>query len=78
MVEIANMGNILVEIKKIVQRARYNVLQSVNKEMLMTYFDIGRKIVEEEQKGEKRAEYGKHLLEVLSTELNKEFGRGLV
>ena len=66
MVEIANMGNILVEIKKIVQRARYNVLQSVNKEMLMTYFDIGRKIVEEEQKGEKRAEYGKHLLEVLS------------
>lgn len=44
--------------------------------MLYTYFEIGRMIIEEEQNGEDRAEYGKYLLEELSGYLTKEFGKG--
>ena len=44
--------------------------------MTYTYYEVGRRIVEEEQKGEKRAEYGKQLVENLSKILTKEFGKG--
>ena len=44
--------------------------------MTITYFEIGRIIVEEEQNGKDRAEYGKQLLKDLSKQLTKEFGRG--
>ena len=63
-------------IAELLKSARKSVVQAVNKTMLYTYFEIGRMIVEEEQKGEKRAEYGKKILKGLSERLNKEFGRG--
>ena len=44
--------------------------------MVLTYFEIGRKIVEEEQGGKERAEYGKELLKDLSKALTNEFGKG--
>jgi hypothetical protein len=44
--------------------------------MVMTYFEIERIIIEEEQKGKKRAEYGKNLLKDLSIKLTNDFGRG--
>ena len=44
--------------------------------MTKTYFEIGKRIVEEEQKGKSRADYGKALLKNLSIELTKEFGKG--
>lgn len=56
--------------------ARKNVVRSVNQTMTRTYFEIGRRIVEEEQKGATRADYGKQLLSSLSKVLFKEFGRG--
>jgi predicted nuclease of restriction endonuclease-like (RecB) superfamily len=79
--EIANSGKnefatLIHDIKSLVKRARYNAVYAVNTEMLKAYFDIGRKIVEEEQKGRKRAEYGKKLIENISSELTKEFGKG--
>jgi len=64
------------EIKKLIRNARYNALNAVNAEMLKAYYEIGRRIVEDEQKGETRAEYGEKVLESLSMELNKEFRRG--
>jgi len=67
---------ILKDIKSIIAKARYNAYSAVNKEMLKAYFEIGRKIVEEEQKGKKRAEYGENLISNLSTELMKEFKKG--
>ncbi len=67
---------IIHEIKSIINKARYNAFTAVNAEMLRAYFEIGRKIVEEEQKGQKRAGYGENLLEILSMELGKEFGKG--
>ena len=44
--------------------------------MTQTYFQIGKRIVEEEQGGESRAEYGKSLLKLLSVQLSNEFGKG--
>lgn len=64
------------EIKKLLQDARQKVYQSINTTMTLTYYEIGKRIVEEEQGGEKRAEYGKALLKNLSFELSKEFGKG--
>ncbi len=44
--------------------------------MVMAYWRIGKRIVEEEQLGEKRAEYGAFLIKQLSERLTKEFGKG--
>jgi predicted nuclease of restriction endonuclease-like (RecB) superfamily len=56
--------------------ARQQVVRQVNLTMVQTYFEIGRMIVEEEQQGKGRAEYGKHLLTGLSKALTKEFNKG--
>ena len=63
-------------IADLLKEARRSVVQIVNKTMVYTYFEIGRMIVEEEQNGKERAEYGKHLLEELSKRLKSEFGKG--
>lgn len=52
------------------------VYQAVNFEMVACYWEIGRLIVEEEQRGEARAEYGKRLIQELSKRLSAEFGKG--
>ncbi len=63
-------------IAKLLKSARKNIVQTVNKTMVFTYFEIGKIVIEEEQKGEKRAEYGKKLLKGLSIKLTNEFGKG--
>jgi predicted nuclease of restriction endonuclease-like (RecB) superfamily len=68
--------NFVQDIKDIVRKARYNVVRTINSEMLTAYYEIGKRIVEEEQKGSSRAEYGKKLIETLSRELVMEFGKG--
>lgn len=60
----------------LLQNARQQVLRSVNSTMTYTYFEIGRMIVEEEQNGKERAEYGKQILKRLSVQLTNEFGKG--
>jgi len=64
------------EVAELLKNARQQVLRTVNSTMTITYFEIGRIIVEEEQNGKDRAEYGKQLLKRLSQELTKEFGKG--
>jgi len=56
--------------------ARHRIVQSVNHTMVLTYFEIGRMIVEEEQNGNVRADYGTQLLKTLSTKLTIDFGKG--
>ena len=73
---MSDYSSILKDIKTIIAKARYAAFTAINSEMLKAYFEIGRKIIEEEQKGKKRASYGEKLLEILSKELIKEFGRG--
>ena len=60
----------------LLQQARQQVLRTVNSTMVLTYFEIGRIIIEEEQSGKERADYGKQLLKGLSEKLNSEFGKG--
>ncbi len=64
------------QIVDLLQSARSNVVRTINQTMVLTYFEIGRIIVEEEQGGKERAAYGKQLLKELSKVLTKEFGRG--
>lgn len=56
--------------------ARQQMVRNVNFIMVQTYFEIGRMIIEEEQNGKERADYGKSLLKELSKVLTKEFGKG--
>jgi len=64
------------EVRKLILSARKAVVQSVNTLQVITNFEIGRRIVEHEQQGSKRAEYGTALVNNLSKKLSKEFGRG--
>lgn len=73
--EIAS-ANLLIDIKKIIEESKRQVVRNVNTIMLQTYWNIGRRIVEEEQNGNYRAEYGSSLLKELSKELTKEYGKG--
>jgi len=63
-------------ITQILQSARRQVVQSVNIAMVQSYWEIGRIIVEEEQQGQYRAEYGANLVKYLSDKLTSEFGKG--
>ena len=68
--------NIYEEIRNLLKSARESIVSNVNSTMTKTYFLIGKRIVEEEQNGNERAEYGKSLIKNLSLELTKEFGKG--
>lgn len=74
--EIPKEFGLLENIRGLLASARQNVLRQVNTTMTRTYFEIGRLIVEDEQKGKSRAEYGDYTLEDLSCKLTIEFGRG--
>ena len=60
----------------LLEEARRAAARSVDSVMTSTYWEIGRRIVEHEQKGKARAEYGKAVIERLSEDLNRRFGRG--
>lgn len=64
------------DIAKILENARVKTYNIVNSAMVETYWEIGRRIVEEEQNGESRSKYGSKLLETLSKNLTYNFGKG--
>ena len=64
------------DLKTIVSKARSKAFAAVNYSLVERNWRIGKRIVEEEQNGEARAEYGKHIIEVASAALTKEFGKG--
>jgi len=63
-------------IKTLLHSARNQVVRAVNTTMVQTYFEIGRLIVEHEQQGNVKAEYGAETLQTLSDQLASEFGKG--
>jgi predicted nuclease of restriction endonuclease-like (RecB) superfamily len=71
-----DLAPLIAEVRSLIQSARRNAASVVNTLQVMTNFEIGRRIVEQEQKGKKRAEYGAELLKELSARLTEEFGRG--
>ncbi|MGA1865723.1 MAG: PDDEXK nuclease domain-containing protein [bacterium] len=60
----------------ILEKARTTVVRTVNSQMVIAYWLIGREIVEEEQKGSARAEYGRRLIKGLSMKLTERYGSG--
>jgi predicted nuclease of restriction endonuclease-like (RecB) superfamily len=66
----------LSEVVDLLERARRAVARSVNSVLTHTYWEIGRRIFEHEQKGKMRADYGDLLLDQLAADLSKRFGRG--
>lgn len=64
------------EVKQIVQQARKQAYSAINLAMVEAYWKLGKRIVEEEQQGQVRADYGKQLLKSLSKVLTEEFGKG--
>jgi len=63
-------------ISELLKNSRNKVYNTINQTMVLTYYEIGRMIIEDEQQGKYRAEYGKQILLELSVRLTKEFGRG--
>lgn len=73
-----NIGkdNFFNKVAEVLKQARISIVKSVNSTMVRTYFEIGKMIVEEEQAGKERAEYGEKMISELSKRLSTEFGKG--
>ena len=67
---------LIAEVRQLIAAARNTAASAVNTLQVLTNFEIGRRIVEHEQQGKRRAEYGTALLKALSAELTWEFGQG--
>lgn len=64
------------EVALLIQSSRQHIANQVNTTMVLAYFEIGKRIVEKEQQGAKRAEYGKYILQGLSDYLTANIGKG--
>jgi predicted nuclease of restriction endonuclease-like (RecB) superfamily len=73
---MSELTSFYTEIKQILEQARSKARSAVNSAMVEAYWLIGKRIVEEEQHGQKKAKYGERLLENLSIELSEAFGKG--
>ena len=76
MSELSPIFDFFAEVKTILVQARSTAVRAVNSVMVEAYWQIGRKIVEEEQGGSAKAQYGKNLMPELSKQLSKDFGKG--
>lgn len=76
MSEKVPQNNLIEKISELLKNAQNKVIAAANQTMVLTYYEIGRMIVEEEQSGKERASYGKQILKELSSRLTKEFGKG--
>ena len=77
MEEIVKREDALFEqVSKLIDEARKQVRTAVNTAMVYTYYGVGRYIVENEQQGQERAEYGKTVLKNLSERLTEKYGKG--
>ena len=74
--QYSTTDSLYIEIKTILQEARKAAYRAVNFTMVLAYWDIGKRIVEAEQGGKDRAEYGTAMLEELSYKLTADFGKG--
>lgn len=67
---------LLADLRLIIEDARKKAYSAINQTMVRAYWLMGKRIVEEEQNGNVRADYGKQLLKKLSIALTNEFGKG--
>lgn len=71
-----SIDNLYQEVQKVIQESRDSVYRAANFAMVQSYWNIGRLIVEDEQKGAQRADYGKALIKELSKRLTNNIGKG--
>ncbi|HBE45283.1 MAG TPA: hypothetical protein DDW17_07520 [Deltaproteobacteria bacterium] len=71
-----NYPTLITDLASLIEQGRKVVVRYINTTLVATYWLIGRRIVEYEQKGKERAEYGETLLKRLSNDLSKQFGKG--
>ena len=76
MKEIQDINGLYTEVREIIASARQNAVRSVDFSRVQMYWQIGRRIMEEEQKGKERADYGAYLLKNLAKKLEPEYGSG--
>jgi len=69
-------SKLLQKVSNVIEEARKKTVRQINTIITQTYWEIGRLIVEEEQKGKERAGYGEHLIKRLSKDLTRQFGKG--
>lgn len=74
--DLVQNDDLYLKIKNILQSARDNAYRHINFVMVEAYWNIGQQIVEDEQRGKDRAEYGSYLIKELSSRLTKDFGKG--
>mgnify|MGYP002629727786 CR=1 FL=1 len=70
-VKPGGLAPLIAEVRGLIKSARHAAASTVNTLQVLTNFEIGRRIVEHEQKGEKRAGYGQKMLQVLSSAFPK-------
>ena len=73
---LSNSSHLFAEIREVLVTARRTAYKAVNFAMVTAYWNVGRLIVEDEQQGNTRAEYGKAILADLAKRLTDEFGKG--
>jgi len=69
-------GSFLTRVSDLLEQARRKTVRQVNTVIVHTYWKIGHLIVEEEQRGKERAKYGEYVIQRLSKDLTRRFGRG--
>lgn len=75
-IKIQNYSNLITDLASLIEQGRKAAVRYVNITLVTTYWLMGRRIVEYEQKGKERAEYGKRLLKKISADLTPRFGKG--
>lgn len=73
--KIMNYQAIINDIKDIISSGQKIAYNATNKAMILTYWHVGKRIVEQEQNGNERAQYGQALIDALADELTKEYGK---
>jgi len=73
-----SLDHVYGRIKVVLTQARSRAWRAVNAAMVTSYWEVGRIIIEEEQRGKARADYGQRLLDVLSQRSTDEFGKAIV
>ena len=78
MSDLTHTNSMMNEIRELLLNARQRMAVQVNTELLSTYWNVGKIIVEHEQGNKDRADYGKQTLKELSKELTTELGKGVL
>jgi len=74
--KLINIQPLINDIKTLIENAKEKVVRTIDNHRVMHYWEVGQRIFEEEQEGNKRAEYGKQLIKNLSKEIEPFYGSG--